>query len=301
MRSGEGGITFARYLWRKLVNTVMQSQSFETRTFETPDDTDRIVAWVSDWLAEGGSVLLMTDYDGTLTPIVSEPAQAWLAEGVRRNLQILARSPQCRVALISGRDLEDLRARTAITHVVHAGCHGLEIVGPGCTFCHPDAQAQRPVLLAVSRVLCDRASDIEGMWVERKRLGVAVHYRHVRPESQHAVEALLAQAIQQEGARLKIFHGTKVIEVLPQVSWHKGACALWVRDWARRALPAPLLTLYLGDDWTDEQAFEALAGVAITVRVGAPPPTSRAAYRLAGIASVHRLMATMAAAVTTPG
>jgi trehalose-phosphatase len=276
----------------------MQSQSFETRAFETSDDSERIVAWVSDWLAEGGSVLLMTDYDGTLTPIVSEPAEAWLADGVKRDLQVLARSPQCQVALISGRDLEDLRARAFMTNVVYAGCHGLEIVGPGFTFCHPDAEAQRPVLLAVSRLLSDRASDIEGMRVEPKRLGVAVHYRHVRLESRHAVEALLAQAIQQEGARLRIFHGTKVIEILPQVSWHKGACALWVRDWARRALPAPLLTLYLGDDWTDEQAFEALAGVAITVRVGTPPPTSRAAYRLADVASVHRLLATMAATVT---
>jgi trehalose-phosphatase len=277
---------------------VTQSQSFETRTLESTDDSGRIVAWVNDWLAEGGSVLLMIDYDGTLTPIVSEPAEAWLADGVKRDLQILARSPQCQVALISGRDLEDLRARAFMTNVVYAGCHGLEIVGPGFTFCHPDAEAQRPVLLAVSRLLSDRASDIEGMRVEPKRLGVAVHYRHVRPESRHAVEALLAQAIQHEGARLKIFHGTKVIEVLPQVSWHKGACALWVRDWARRTLPAPLLTLYLGDDWTDEQAFEALAGVAITVRVGAPPPTSRAAYRLASVANVHRLLATMAATVT---
>jgi trehalose-phosphatase len=282
----------------------MQPQSPETRALQTAGDSDRIVAWVSDWLAEGGSVLLMVDYDGTLTPIVSEPSEAWLADGVKRDLRVLARSPRCRVAVISGRDLEDLRARATVgdvVYVVYAGCHGLEIVGPGFTFCHPDAEAQRPALLEVSRLLSERASDIEGMWVERKRLGVAVHYRHVRPESLPAVEALLAQVIQQEGARLKIFHGTKVIEVLPQVSWHKGACALWVRDWARRTLPAPLLTLYLGDDWTDEQAFEALAGVAITVRVGAEPTTSRAAYRLTSVAAVHRLLATIAATATAPG
>jgi trehalose-phosphatase len=269
----------------------------ETRRFVPVDDGDRVVAWISDWLAEGGRVLLMTDYDGTLTPIVGDPAEAWLPDRVKRDLQTLAHSWQCRVALISGRDLEDLRARAPLAGTIYAGCHGLEVVGPDFSFCHPEAEAQRPVLEAVSRALMARAPGIEGMRVEPKRLAVAIHYRDVPTAARHELEAELARAIQQEGARLSIFHGVKVIEVLPQVNWNKGTCAMWIYDWARRRLQAPMLTVYLGDDWTDEHAFEALAGLAITVRVGAQPPTSRATYRLNDVARVHQLLASMASIV----
>ena len=269
----------------------------DTRSVVPADDGDRVGAWISDWLAEGGRVLLMTDYDGTLTPIVGDPAEAWLPDRVRRDLQTLAHSRQCRVALISGRDLEDLRARAPMAGTIYAGCHGLEVVGPDFSFCHPEAEAQRPVLEAVSRALMARAPGIEGMRVEPKRLAVAIHYRDVPTAARPELEAELARAIQQEGARLSIFHGLKVIEILPQVNWNKGACAMWIYDWARRTLPAPTLTVYLGDDWTDEHAFEALAGLAITVRVGAQPPTSRATYRLDDVARVHQLLASMAAIV----
>jgi trehalose-6-phosphatase len=58
-----------------------------------------------------------------------------------------------------------------------------------------------------------------------------------------------------------------------------------------------MLSLYMGDDWTDEQAFEALLGQAITVRVGPPDVASRATYRLDGVEAVHGLLERLAAMV----
>ncbi|MGH7751284.1 MAG: trehalose-phosphatase, partial [Gemmatimonadales bacterium] len=69
-------------------------------------DLARILSSASDWLAGEGSILLMTDYDGTLTPIVDDPADALLSEEVREQLVRIARSPRGCVALISGRALE---------------------------------------------------------------------------------------------------------------------------------------------------------------------------------------------------
>ena len=262
------------------------------------DDGDRVMTCVSDWLAAGGRVLLMTDYDGTLTPIVGDPAEAWLPESVRRDLQALAHSAQCRVALISGRDLEDLRTRAPLAGTIYAGCHGLEIAGPDFSFCHPEAEAKRPVLERVSGALRARAPGIKGMRVEPKRLAVAVHYRHVPVEARHELREEIARTVRQAGTGLSIFQGVKVIEVLPQVNWNKGACAMWIHDWARRTLTAPILTVYLGDDWTDEQAFEALTGLGVTVRVGAKPQTSSpAGYRFDDVATVHQLLAAMASVV----
>ena len=122
---------------------------------------------------------------------------------------------------------------------------------------------------ALGESLARRASTIQGMRVETKCLGVTVHYRHMNAEGRRSFETELARALHQShGGRLKIFHGTKAIEILPQVGWSKGHCALRIREWALNSLPQPMLSVYIGDDWTDEMAFGALVGKAITVRVG---------------------------------
>jgi len=265
-------------------------------------DLARLLGWVEEWAAGDGLLLLMTDYDGTLTPIVDDPADAILADDTREQLLRIARSPRGSVAVISGRGLEDLRTRVGVPEVIYAGCHGLEIMGPGLEFRHPDALAQQSMLWAVGQILVRRAPAVSGMRVEPKGLAVAVHYRHVPPDEIRRVEIELARAIREQGSRLKIFHGTKVIEVLPQVAWTKGECARFIQE---HVLPSgsgpalsPPLWMYLGDDWTDEHAFEVLSGLALTVRVGDLVPSSKAAYRLKDVAEVRELLAAMAAGVT---
>jgi trehalose-phosphatase len=261
-------------------------------------DLARILSWTGDWLADDGSILLMTDYDGTLTPIVDDPADAVLAEQTRQDLLRVARSPRGSVAVISGRALEDLRTRVAIGEAIYAGCHGLEIAGEDLSFRHPEAIAQQGMLSAVNECLLHRAPMVAGMRVESKGLAVAVHYRHVAPDEVRRVEIELARAIREQGSRLKIFHGRKVIEVLPQVAWTKGECAQWIQERVQPTLPGRTLWLYLGDDWTDEHAFEVLSGQALTIRVGDAVPASKAAYRLHDVSEVHQLLAALAEGVT---
>lgn len=257
-------------------------------------EPSRIADWLVGWHQRGQHLLLLTDYDGTLSPIVDSPADAWLPAGVRASLEVLARSPRVHLAVVSGRDLADLRSRVALPGAIYSGCHGLEIEGPGTKFVHPDAAAQQEALAAISRRLSERAHTVPGMLVERKRFGLAVHYRRVAAEQIKRVEVELASALPQDGSRLKIFHGSRVIEVQPQVSWTKGDCALWIRDVVARTVGPPLAVLYMGDDWTDEHAFEALGADAITVKIGEGAPASRAAYRMADVASVQRLLAELA-------
>jgi alpha,alpha-trehalase len=261
------------------------------------EDSKVLTDWLEEWLSDGRSLLLMSDYDGTLTPHVPNPSDASLMQQVQRHLSALARSSQIRLAIISGRDLGDVSARVGVPGAVYAGCHGLQIDGPGIAFSHPEALTQQQTVRSLGAALMRQAEGIEGMRVETKRLGITVHYREVPDEERQRVEAELAQAIQNEGGRLKIFHGTKAIEILPQVAWSKGHCALQIRSWALQSLAPPMLSLYMGDDWTDELAFEALLGQAITVRVGPPDVASRATYRLDGVEGVHRLLERLAAMV----
>ena len=69
------------------------------------------------------------DYDGTLTPIISHPQDAWLTDSMRQTLRELAGSLP--VAVLSGRDLHDVRRRVDIDGIVHAGSHGFDIAGAG--------------------------------------------------------------------------------------------------------------------------------------------------------------------------
>ncbi len=265
------------------------------------DDVTRIAGWVAEWLGGGGGFLLLTDYDGTLTPIVPTPDEAHLSEAVRGDLQALARSPRVHLGLVSGRDLTDLRVQVGVPEAIYAGCYGLEIEGPGIHFRHPDAEAQQETLRAIGQQLSRRAPTVPGMHVEPKRFGLAVHYRHVSPDQIRRVEMEMARAIQQDGSRLKIFHVAKVIEIQPQVGWNKGDSVLWIRDAVRRASGKRLMVLYMGDDWTDEHAFEALIGQAITIKVGSEAPASRAAFRLPDVAGVQQLLAALAARACMTG
>jgi trehalose-phosphatase len=257
-------------------------------------DARRIATWLGDWLMGGGRLAFLTDYDGTLTPIVPSPQDAELPEEVRRDLEALARSPQIDVAVVSGRDLADVRARVGVNGLIYGGCHGLEIEGRGLSFRHVEAQAQEESLAAISRHLTQRAGSVPGMHIEPKRFGVAVHYRHVARDEVGRVETELARAIQQVGSRFKIFHGSQVIEVQPQVGWNKGDGVRWIRDALQRASTAPLMALYMGDDWTDEHAFEALAGQGITVRIGDVVPATKATYWLPGVDDAQQLLSALA-------
>ena len=269
---------------------------------ETGEDGRVLVDWLAPWLSGGGSLLFMTDYDGTLTPHVPEPGDARLAREVQHHLSVLAQTPSVRLAVVSGRDLGDVTQRVAVPGAVYAGCHGLVIDGPGIAFSHPQAVAQQPMVRALGESLARRASTIQGMRVETKRLGVTVHYRHMTSDGRRSFETELARAIHQShGGRLKIFHGTKAIEILPQVGWSKGHCALRIREWALNTLPQPMLSVYIGDDWTDEMAFGALVGKAITVRVGPPEMASRATYRVDGVNAVHHLLERLAYAAGQRG
>lgn len=259
------------------------------------DHVIRIIGWLAEWFDAGGTLLLITDYDGTLTPIVANPTEAYLTEEVHADLQALARSPRARLAVVSGRDLADLRGRVAVPDAICAGCHGLEIDGPGLSFTHPEAEVQEDGLRAVSLALCMGAPFVPGMRVEAKRLGVAVHYRHVAASAHHEVQTMLARSLLRRGGQFKIFHGAKVIEVLPNVAWNKSQCARWIRDKVVGGRSKPTIVLYMGDDWTDEQVFEALEGHAVTIKVGTDVPASRATCRLTDVSEVHRLLSALAA------
>ena len=206
------------------------------------------------------------DFDGTLSDIVKKPGSARLVEGAADALTSL--TAQCPVAILSGRDLTDVRQRIGLPGIWYAGSHGFELTGPdGAHHQNTEAAASIPVLEGAAAELTDQLAHIAGVVVEHKRFGVAVHYRNAARDQVGEVAAAVRSAGQRTA--LRVTTGREVIELRPNVDWDKGKTLRWVLDHiGDDQRPGPLLPIYLGDDITDEDAFDAVRddGIAIVVR-----------------------------------
>ncbi|MCH9732179.1 MAG: trehalose-phosphatase, partial [Actinomycetia bacterium] len=206
--------------------------------------------------------MLFLDYDGTLSPIVSDPAAAMLVEGAAEALELAAKTWP--VAILSGRDLEDVRSRVDIPGLWYAGSHGFELTGPDGTQHQNETAAQFiPILERAAAELSQSLAGITGVRVEHKRYAVAVHYREVSAERVGEVVAAAHSLGAREG--LRVTGGRMIVELRPDIDWDKGTTLAWIRD--RIDPTGSMLPIYIGDDLTDEDAFEAvrLDGIGIVV------------------------------------
>jgi len=240
-----------------------------------------------------GQLYLFLDYDGTLTPIVERPEDAVLAPAMRSRLAELAE--RCFLAIVSGRGRADLTARVGIEGIAYAGSHGLELVPPdGSTKEAPEAQAALPALDAAERELRSALGPVAGAQLERKRFGLAVHYRRVAAETVPQVENAVQAALAAQAGQLKLKSGKKVWEFVPDLDWDKGKALGWILD-RIGADPRAASIVYLGDDITDEDAFRAIADTGIGIAVGDGPEDTAATHRLADVDAVERFLAALAA------
>ncbi|MEU7766600.1 trehalose-phosphatase [Nocardia sp. NPDC049190] len=223
---------------------------------------DAIAHWlrIDDLLDVGKSAVLL-DFDGTLADIVADPAAASLVDGLQAILARLIR--QCPVAIISGRDLDDLLSRVDLPGIWYAGCHGFELLAPDGSRHVPDCGlSAEPAIAHAVGELDHRLRDVPGVLIERKRFAVAVHHRNVAEQRIATVVAAAYEVGRDAG--LRVYNGRKVTELRPDVDWDKGTAVDWILD----RLGVPALPIYVGDDLTDEDAFDVIAsdGIPIVVR-----------------------------------
>jgi alpha,alpha-trehalase len=224
----------------------------------------------------GTPMALFLDFDGTLTGITGTPREAVLADVVRETLATIS-ARGVPVAIVSGRDLENLQARVNLPTLYYAGSHGFDLAGPdGLRYEHPEALAQLSALDTAEQFLHAQLDGLTGALVERKRFALAAHYRRVAPAEVHRVEKAVEQALAMHSG-LRAARGKKVIELLPGVDWHKGRAMEWLRA---RMMP-DAWTLYIGDDQTDEDALALLGEEGAGIAVQEEPTPTTARYALA--------------------
>lgn len=232
-------------------------------------------------------ILVSTDFDGVLAPLVLDPSKSRPVDGSMELLRELAGMPGVFVAVVSGRHLSALQSLSGVASaepIVLVGSHGAE----------PDRElpldvvfddAARARLERATAALTEVAEAHPPTRLEFKPAGVVLHTRNV-PDDIAAAATAAALAIDVPG--VDVMSGKQIVE-LSALPVTKGD--------ALRALATEFgtsATLYLGDDVTDERAFAALAGDDRNVTVKVGPGDTAAGFRVTGTDAVVQVLRLLA-------
>ena len=227
-----------------------------------------------------GQPAIFLDFDGTLASITDNPSDTFIPPETRQAVEHLR--SVCPVAVVSGRDLDDVRHLVGVEGIHYAGSHGFDVVEADGER-HRKASEFKPDLGRAADELDRALDDIPGAFLERKSFALAVHYRMLEdPARESDVERAVDRVVSGE-PRLRKTGGKKIFEVRPDVEWDKGkavammAGLIEAEELEKRQIearevddgrPPRVVPLYIGDDLTDEDAFRAISehGVGVVVR-----------------------------------
>lgn len=222
-------------------------------------------------------LLVCCDYDGTLAPLVADPAAARPQPGAIEAVVALAALPATDVVLLSGRARDALATLTGSPDEVRlVGSHGIETESPLVLEAAEEAHLAGLLTAAEGAV-----AGVPGARIEPKPVGVAVHAREVA-EGRQAEVLAAARAIAAADPSLHVTPGKLVVELSVRATG-KGAAVQRMRT----ELGATAV-LFLGDDVTDEAVFPVLGPGDVGVKVG--PGPSAAAHRVADPEAVVALL-----------
>jgi len=233
------------------------------------DDTDK------------SKLSLILDYDGTLAPIAQKPELAQMPEETRRVLQRLVKySQDVSICIISGRSLANLQEVINIPGITYAASHGLEILSPdGTKYLHPITSEHEQRIAHLLKSLQNEVCK-EGAWVENKGALLTFHYREVPRNLRDAFLTRATEIFLEHG--FQPHKAPMALEAKPEVKWDRGRASIHILrttygvDWTDR-----VRVIYCGDDASDEEAIQALSGIACTFKVSSTNSSRTGAnYRL---------------------
>jgi trehalose 6-phosphate phosphatase len=233
---------------------------------------------------------LVTDVDGTISWIAPTPDEAVVSPMCRRYLTALVDKLDL-VAAISGRSLNEVMGMVGIEGLVYVGNHGLEAWSRGVPEMWPGSEQYVDTITTAIDVIKSMAN-IEGLFIENKGLTASIHYRN-SPNTEAARSMILSAAESLTNAyNLKVTEGRMVVELRPNIDVNKGtALKSLIHKYSLSGV------IYLGDDVTDVDAFEALHdsgvnGIAIGVSSNEAPPQlyAKADFVIHGVSEVERFL-----------
>jgi trehalose 6-phosphate phosphatase len=192
------------------------------------------------------------------------------------------------VAVVTGRDKEDVEQLIGLDQLIYAGSHGYIISGPdGMQMEHPDSGRLIPELDRMEKDIEEALEGkTEGVQIDRKRYAIGIHYRNAR-EGDEALVFDVVDMILEKYRGYKKGEGKKIVEVKPDLDWHKGKAVDWILQALELDENDDIIPVFIGDDLTDEDAFESLKGKGIGILVGGHGKPTAAAYSLKNVFQVR--------------
>ena len=232
--------------------------------------------------------LILMDFDGTLADFELDPATVALPPARQILLQTLDMRADMSAGIVSGRRIGDLRERLPpVPMMFFAGLHGLEIEGPGLKFAHSAAALAAPGISLLAKDLRRAVKPLPGVFVEDKTYSVVLHVRGASTaDRMHAVTRFnaLAEPFLSEGT-LRLQPGDNILELLPNIDWAKGDALRAIMRHVEAETRESAWPVYIGDDATDEDAFEAIGANGLTIAVS--KRTTGAAFQVADPVAVE--------------
>ena len=206
---------------------------------------------------KGKQLAIFLDYDGTLTPIVSDPAQARITPETTATIEQLAqRHP---TAIVTGRKIDTIRGFLNLPSLYYAGSHGFDIRKPGGDKLKQVADDYLAELGQVRDDVRRRVEGVKGSLVEDNVYSVSVHYRNADDDGKQTIERAVKEAFVGHEGRLQLLPGKMVHEIRPAIEWHKGEAVEYLLSvMYEQGERGGKAAVAMGDDTTDEDAFKLL-------------------------------------------
>ena len=232
-------------------------------------DNGNLIAELSI-LAKSPQLLVMLDFDGTISPIVSTPVEAEIDREIEEILTELEKLPSTDIWIVSGRSLSDLKNKVAFNNLI--GSHGIE-----CPFFDEEKIDCDDLIRLKNNMEC-LLMNYRGVHIEQKAYSVSVHYRNADSIDEETIKKI----VKDNSGDFNITEGKKVIELKANGRNKGDACRMLLDHCKCRS------SIYVGDDITDEDAFRALKEKSVTVKIG--EGKTNAKYMLRNIDDLRLLL-----------
>lgn len=229
---------------------------------------------------------LFLDVDGTLLELAETPQGVHVPTHLKHLLEDVRWRLDGALALVSGRSLANLDGLFSPLKFIASGVHGCERRTADGHVLRPEVDAA--TIARVRGQLAEFVRGHEGLLLEDKHYAVAMHFRRA-PEMQDEVYRIMNEVLTHLGPTFALQAGKSVLELRPG-AWTKGSS---ITSFMQEAPFAGRIPVFIGDDVTDEDAFEVVNEMkGVSIRVGQAAAT-RAKHRLGSVSEVLRWLQTV--------
>lgn len=241
---------------------------------------DDYQCYLTQYLQNAKNLAILLDYDGTLSPIVDHPDLAKIPPETKAILEDLSKTPSVFLAIVSGRDVNNVKEKVGINDITYAGNHGFQVIYPnGTKYSH-----QLPTGFddKIKELISNLEKSVvrDGAWIEDKGATLTFHFRATPEEKRPELERTAREIIEKAGFKAGNSHFA--VEARPPIEWNKGKVVLMLldREYGENKWQGNVRIIFIGDDTTDEDAMLALKGNAATFRIASSAEVKTHAEKL---------------------